>query len=323
MESDTNNLQAARWTADPAQQEKFFAAVGPRINAESRSIARKYGLGMYHEDIRSDIEIKLLQQMSKINTDGPFAKDSPEEAATSLLENGNFLIHNLARSLAGEEADRRRKQSRQAEILAHVGPPDLRPDAEKVLFALAESLPRVVSKTPDLTSREIEILRLEGLRCNNVDDLPTPIFDQVAQAAGTSGPELRAHIEDHDERGHLSPRDRKTLSRARAKVKKVLTAAAAMSLLTIVFALSVALLDAIHQGRSIRQNDSVKQASLIDEIALTHQDKLSNEIALDHQGYLTDEIALTHQGYLTDEVALDHQGYLVDEIALDHQGDLI
>jgi hypothetical protein len=55
--------------------------VGPRIDRESRYMARRYGVGMYHEDIKSEIQAELLLQMLEIDTDGSFAQDSPKEAA--------------------------------------------------------------------------------------------------------------------------------------------------------------------------------------------------------------------------------------------------
>jgi len=100
MKGQANNLQLARWTDDTAQREKFLTDVGPRIDRESKSMARRYRVGMYHEDIKSEIQAELLQQMLEIDTDGPFAKDSPEEAADFFLEKENYRIRERARSLA-------------------------------------------------------------------------------------------------------------------------------------------------------------------------------------------------------------------------------
>jgi hypothetical protein len=150
-------------------------------------------------------------------------------------------------------------------------------------LAIAESIPRVISETPNLTSRESEILCLETLRQVGIDDIPASKFDQVAQAAGTSGPKLRAHVEDYDENGHLSASDRKALSRARAKVLKVLTRAKLVSLLVIVFALSLALYKGIHQGRSSHQNDFVKQSCFSHQSAradFSHQSARADQVGL-------------------------------------------
>jgi hypothetical protein len=204
-------------------------------------------------------------------------------------------------------------RSRQADDLANVRQPDLPPDVETELFAIAKCLPIIVSKTPGITPRESEVLCLETLRISHVDDLPDTTLDQVAQTAGTTGPKQRAHNEYHNKEGHLSPSDRKALSRARAKVAKALTRAALTSLLAIIFALSLALLNAIHQGRSDHQNDLVHQGYLIDEVALSHQDKLSGEIARDYQDKLGDEIALTHQSKLLGEISSKHQRNLIQE----------
>jgi hypothetical protein len=306
---------------------------------------------MYHEDIKSDIQTEFLQQMVEIDLDGPFAKDSPEAAAAFLLEKGNFLIHNLARSLGRKEADKRKKQSgqakkaderkkqsgqadnlaeicwpkkrsRQADDLANVRQPDLPPAVETQLFAIATSLPRITSGIPGFTPRDNDITRKEVLRQVGIDDLPAPIFDQVAQAAGISSFELHAYNEYHEEHGQNSESDRQAWSRARAKVVKALTRAALTSLLSIIFALPVMLLDATHQGRSGHQNDLVRQGNLANEIARDHQTKLGDVIARDHQNKLGDEVARDHQSKLGDVIARDHQTKLGDEVACDHQSKL-
>lgn len=300
----SNNLHAPRWTDDPAQREDFLNKVGPRIDSQSKSMARRYRVGRDREDIKSEIQVELLRQMNAPDADGPFAKDTPGEAAAFLLANENYEIRELARSPARKEA---KTQSRQAEIFADVRQPDLPPDVLTELGAVANSLPRIFSETPGLTAREREILLLETLRLSMVDDLPASEFDQFAEAAGTSGPKLRAHVEDHDKQGRLSPRDRKTLSRARAKVRKAVTKAKLKSFLAIVFALSLPLLGATHQGRASHQ------------IALVNQGGFAHQIALANQGNLIDENARGHQGNLVDETAPGHQGNLVDENVRGHQ----
>src|SRR5581483_1398027 len=114
MNDHANNLQVARWTDDPAQQEKFFTEVGPRIDRESMSMASRYRVRMYYEDIKSEVQAKLLQQMLERAPDGPFAKGSPKEAAAFFLEEENDQIQKWAYSLARKIG---RKQSKQAEIL--------------------------------------------------------------------------------------------------------------------------------------------------------------------------------------------------------------
>jgi hypothetical protein len=290
-------------------------------------MAYLYGVGMHLEDIESEVKDKLWRQMLEVDTGGPFAKDTPKEAADFFLEKTNFRIREWARLSARKEADERKKQSgqaddladvcwpkkqaRQADEIANVRQRDLPPDVETELFAIAKSLPRITSATPNLTPRDSDIVRKEVLRQAGIDDLPAPIFDQVAQAAGISSSELRAHVENHDEHGHLSPSDRKAWSRARGKIAKALTRAALTSLLAVVFALSVALLNATHQGRLSHQNDFVNQGSLIEEKASTHQRSLTDEVASTHQRNLTDEVASTHQRNLIDPIARDHQGNLL------------
>lgn len=320
MKGDTDNPQGVRWTDDPVQQEKFFTEVGPRIASESGHIVRRYRVGMCQEDVESEVNVKLMQQMRNGNSDGPFAKGSPEEAAGVLSENKNYAIRELARPPARKEA---RTQSRQAEIFADLGAPDVTPDKEKELLELAEGIGRVSSVIPNFTPRDRDIFCKEMFRLMGIDDLPAEGIDQAAKAAGASGFEVRAYLEYHDEHGHSSERDRKAWSRARAKVEKALTRAAFRWLLAIVFALTLALLNAIHQGRSDHQNDLAHQGNLIDEVALAHQGKFSDEIARDHQDNLSDEIARDHQDKLGDEIALTHQDKLIDEIALTHQSKLL
>jgi hypothetical protein len=213
--------------------------------------------------------------------------------------------------LRARKIARNRKRLGQADVLENVCQRDLPQDVEKQLFAIAKALPRVISETANLTSRESEILCLETLRRSEVDDLSAPVFDQVAQAAGTSGPKLRAHVEDHEAHGHLSASDRKAWSRAHDKVAKALTRAALTSLLAIAFALSfalsLALLNAINQGRSLHQNAFVNQASSIDGVTLAHQSKMIDEIALGHQSNSIDGVVLAHQSKMIDEIALGHQ----------------
>lgn len=292
----SNNLHAPRWTDDPAQREEILTKVGSRIDSQSKSMARRYRVGMNREDIKSEIQVELLRQMNEPDTDGPFAKDTPEEAAAFLLANENYEIRELARSHARKEA---KTQSRQSEIMDDVRQPDLPPDVLTELSVVVNSLPRIFSETPDLTAREWEILLLETLRLSMVDDLPASELDQFAQAAGTSGPKLRAHVEGHDKQRCLSPRDRKALSRARAKVKKAVTKAKLKSFLAIVFALSLPLLNATHQGRSSHQKALVNQGSFTHQNALAHQGNL-----IDHQNALAHQENLSHQNALAHQISL-------------------
>jgi hypothetical protein len=277
MKDQANNLQAERWTDDPAQKEQFFTDVGPTIDRESRYWTRFHGVAMDREDIASDMRLKLCEQMGKTDTDEPFDKDSPKETADFLI--ANYKIREPIRSNARRLGI---KQRRQAEILAKVGPPDLPRDIERELLTTARSI-GVLVELCDFTSRERDIFPKESLRQIGADDLDAPLLDQAAQYAGTSGPEVRAHIKDHDEAGHLSARDRKVWSRACAKVREAFDRAKLASLLVVVLALSLALLSSIHQRRSLHQNDLVNQGSLINEIALAHQSTKIHQDTLAHQ----------------------------------------
>lgn len=287
MKSETNN---PHWTDDPAQHEKFFTEVDPTIDRESRRWARFYGVVMDREDVAQDMRLKLWLQMGKIDTDEPFAKGSPKEAADSLIS--NYQIREPVRSDARRLGD---KQKRQAEILAKVSPPDLPQDIETELFAIVQRLPLIASATPNFTPRDREILFKEVLRQIDLDDLPASKFDQAAQAVGISSSELRSYIKDHDEDGHSSPSDRKAWSRARAKVLKAFTRAKLASLLVIVLALSLGLYNAIRQGRSIGQDDFVNQCSSIHQNYLARPDNLIYQKARAHQINLIHRNARAHQ----------------------------
>lgn len=272
MKSETN------WTADSAQQEDFVTEVAPTIKHESYRFTRFYGVPMDCEDIGQDMWLKLCEQMSKRDPDGPFAKASPKEAADSII--ANYKIREPIRSEARNLGKRQRRQNeilvrerkaRQAEILAGVRDFDLPQDSVAPLLAAARSIP-VMAETSNLSSRESEAFRKELLRQIDLEGLPASVFDQATRAAGVSSSEQREYNEYHDKNGHSSPRDRKALSRAFAKVKKAFPRAKLLSLLMIVLALSLAL--SVHQGRSIHQKDFVNQDSFTHKNDLAHQNSL-------------------------------------------------
>ena len=279
MNSETKKLQVARWTDDPAQQEEFFAEVNPTIKQESRYWCGSYRVGMDREDIESDIRVRLMEQMRK--GDGPFAKDSPKEAAACYK--ADYKIRNNAQWLARKERER---PSRQAQILAKVGPPDVSRDLAADLLDIARRV-GIFTEMSNFTPRERDIFRKESLRRIGIDDLDVPLFDQAAQAAGISGSELRAYIENHDEEGHSSASDRKAWSRAHPKFLEAFTRAKLASLLVslsvMVFVLSLALCGAIRQGRSTHQNHFANQGSFISQDALARQDNLIEEDTRAHQ----------------------------------------
>lgn len=254
-----NNLQAGYWTEDPAKCNEFLAKVKSRVIRVSKFASQKFQVGAYQEDIVSEIEIDFLQQMHDKKI--PFAEASPEEAADFFLEKENFWILNRGRSIARRIARQQSKeQPTQAEILADVRQPDLSPDREKELRALAASLPRLESEIPNFSSRDHDIFVKEALRKMGIDDLQTPSFDEVVQIAGGSGSEQRAYNEYHDEHRRNSPSDRKAWSRAKAKVKKAFTKGKFTSLLGIIFfAVSLALLTSINQERPDHQKGFVDQ----------------------------------------------------------------
>jgi hypothetical protein len=291
MEGATK-LQIAHWTDDPAQREEFLTRVGPKIDKESGYMARRYRVATYSEDIATQIRTEFLQQMNTKDLDGPFTKDSAREAADSLLEKGNFRIHERARTLA-RKIDKR--QSRQADVLAEVCQPELPPSVEQQLLGIAQSIQIAISQIPDFTARDSKIFRLETLRLTQVDDLDAPMFEQAAKAAGVSVSEARAHIEYHEQQGHLSPSDRKAWSRARAKVLKAYSRVKFASLLVILLALSLPLYSGVHQSRSVHQN-----------AVAAHQSNFSHQEALAvHQtNFVHQETLAAHQTNFVHQNAL-------------------
>jgi hypothetical protein len=289
MKAENNNLQVARWTDDFAQCEEFLAQVGPRIKDESKYMAFRYGVGMYYEDIASEIQAELWQQRLEIDTVGPFAKESPKQAADFLL--GGYRIHERARTIARRIAKR---QSKQADELADVRQPDLPQDIATQLLDIAKGLPRIFAEIPNFTPRDRDISSMELLRQVGFDDLPEEKRDQVAQAAGVSSSKQSAFCEYYDQNGHLSPSDRKAWSRAFPKIR-ALPQDKFKSLLVIVlaFALSLGLGIAIDQGRS-RQNALAHQETLIRQDAVAHQETLIEEDPAARQGNLIRN-ALAHQ----------------------------
>lgn len=274
MKSETDILHKARWTDDPAQCAEFLELVSPKINSESKSGAHRYRVGDYHEDIESEIRLQLWQQMVEGSTDGPFAKDSPAEAANYLL--GTSGISERPRTIARRIGKRR---SRQAEILEGVCHSNMTPDIETELMAICRSFPLVMAKIPELTVRELDVLGCEILQQIDAGVLSADSFDRLAQAAGVSSDKARAYNEYHDKNGHSSDSNRKALSRARSKAKaafydkekKALDREKFKSLLMIVLALSLALFNATHQDRSDHQNVFVNQSSFTHQPAVAHQ----------------------------------------------------
>lgn len=311
------NLHEAHWTQDPYQREEFLTKVGPRIDRESKYMAHCYGVGIYQEDIASQIRSELLEQMDERDTDGPFAKDTPQEAIALFLAKDNYRIRERARTLVRSISG---KRSRQAEILADVRQPDLGPDIQTQLLTIFETFPRIVSKIPDLTARDFDILCKETFRQVGADDLSAEVLEQALQPTGISGTEILAYCEYYDQHGHLSPSDRKAWSRARPKLKDFRDKF--KWLLVIGFALSLGL-HAIHQSRSNRQNDFVNHGSRIHQNALAHQGNLIHHSELAHQSNLIHQNDLAHQDGLIHQNGLAHQGNLIPERAFAHQGNLI
>lgn len=279
MKTETNNLPVAGWTDDPAQQEEFFAEVDPIITRESNRWTSFYGVRMDREDNAQESRLKLLQQMHNKEADGPFAKDSPKEAADPLKD--NFRISERLRRDARNLGSKQRRHAKileqsQAEILNEIVPKELPQDYVERLFAVCKSLPQI-SEISNLTPRESKAFRKAMLQRIDVDDLDATEFDQAVEAAGVSSSEQREYNEYREKNGHSSPNDRKALSLALTKVKKAFTTPAKLlTLLMVLLTLSSSLVlaSAMAQARSDHQGDTVNQRNL------SHQEYLARQSSL-------------------------------------------
>ena len=315
MKDDNDNLHIGHWTDDPAQREDLLLRVDPHIKSISRYVARRHSVEHHGEDIGSGIRTELWQRIME-RQDEPFAMDSAKAAAESLIK--NYVIFKIAGRLAGKIA---RQESRleytQAEELERVRQPDLRPDLETQAFAIAKGL-SLTSVEAKCTKTESEVFCLEGLRRAGVADLPDDVLERVAEAAGISGSKVRAHNQDHKEHGQ-DPRVRKAWSRACAKITKTFTRAELASFLVIVLALSLALFNAVHQGRSIHQKAFVNQGSFIHQPEFAPQDNLIHQPEFAHQGSFH-QPEFAHQGNLIHQPQFAHQGNLVHQPDFERQG---
>jgi hypothetical protein len=272
MKTETNNLQVAGWTDDPAKQEEFFAEVEPIITRASNRWPSFYGVRMEREDIAQESRLKLLQQMHNKDADGPFAKDSPKETADFLKD--NFKISELVRTNARNSGKKQRGRAKsleqnQAEIFDKIVPKEMPKDYVKRLSAVCESLPQI-SKISNLTAGERKAFCKEMIRRLEVDDLSPAEFDHAVEATGIASSEQREYNEYHDKNGHSSDRDRKALSRALTKVKDTFTQAKILTLLMMSLALSSSLVlsSASHQERSDHQDY---------QCSLSHQNNLARQ----------------------------------------------
>ena len=309
MKDDKDNLHIGHWTDDPAQRDELWRRLDPHIKSISRYVARRHGVERHHEDIASGAWAELWQWVRERDLDGPFAKDSAKEAAESLIK--NYEIFRIAGKLAGRIA---RQESRfeytQAEELERVRQPDLQPDLETKAFAIAKGL-SLTSVEAHLTAKENEFYCLEGFRRTGIADVPDHVLDRVAPIAGTSGAKVRAHIHDHEEHGQ-DPRVRKGWSRACVKVRKAFydkerkdfDRERFTSFLVIVLALTLALFNAGHRGRSIHQKGFVNQDSFVHQPEFAHQDNLIHQPEFAHQGTLVHQPDFAHQGLV---ITNDHQ----------------
>ncbi|HKO61187.1 MAG TPA: hypothetical protein VJV03_08520 [Pyrinomonadaceae bacterium] len=212
---------------------------------------------------------------------GPFAKNSPQQAADFFLRKDNFQIREWARSVVRKD---NKWKLRQAEAFDDVRLVDPRQDIVTNVVEVVRGLPGIASAPGSLTPNEQEGFVLETAR-RLLDDYPQDVRDQVARSGGISIFKLRAHTKDYDEAGHSSAKDRQIYSRACRKIAKAFTSAAVLSLLMVVlaFALSLSLFIAIQPGRALQQYDFVNQS------CFDHQNDLA------HQGNFIDPDPLAHQ----------------------------
>ena len=318
--------EAPHWTADFAQREVFFNLIASKVAHEAGRAAWFYGVVADRADFASQIRLELLEEIAKgKDFEGPLAMGSPEEAA-AMYTSGTYDIRDRSRSIAKSE---RRRQSRQAELLADIREPEMPMDVESELLRIARGIGRVKAETPALTERDASILGLELLRQIGIDDLPERSFGEAAKAAGTTEDAMRRHIETHSESHHLSTRDRKALSRAKAKVTAKFNKSKFSGLLALVLTLGSASVAGRVQTAAICQFAAVHQSqtAAVHQLAAVHQSQTAavHQLAAVHQSQTAaiHQLAAVHQSQTAaiHQLAAVHQSQTaaIHQLAAVHQ----
>lgn len=287
-----NTYPQNRWTAKPAQREKFFELVQQPIERESKHHASRNGVLQRADDVAQEVRTTLLVRMQEDPPVRPFCADTPEACATEAVE--KYIIRDLARGKARALAGRGRGQ---AQVLEEVDEPTMPGDTEQQLMEFYEdvfrrALPQLQAAF-QLTAGDAASFAKEACRQTGAAELDSAHLAEVAQMAGLKPDDLREHFQFHDEHGALSPKDRKAWSRA-TTAKKLGSAAAKMALLSFFLPLLVLVMVALFSSSAA---------------ALAHQPELSTALALEHQS----ASAMDHQL----ASAADHQ--MAPAVACDHQ----
>lgn len=307
MNNQANALQTVRWPKNPERREELMTRIEPKLKREVKGRAHYYGVSDFHEDIKAEIQLKMLWQMEEgtPNEQCAFAlalaEDSPEAAAKLLLGEKNYYIRDQARTIARRTARQRLRdveilpdgsiagqQPSQADVLADVRQPDMSLAFQTQLLEIARLIPAIISEVPNLTTGDKAIIRKELLRQTGIDDLAEPVFNQVAQTAGVSSADQRNYDAHHEVHGQNSEKDRKAWSRARAKILAACAGARIPSLLAVILVLSLALVSSIRLARFDHQPDNTNQ------ICSNHQDSSTN--IKGHQKPLAAREIKGHQG---------------------------
>lgn len=213
MTRDATKDPVEPWTRDKTQRDRLLDLVQKTILRESRYLARTYHVYAAVQDIASEVQLELIERMSAHPPSHPCDSDTVQQAAESLIR--EHRIRELARAVARRMA---KQQSKQAQLLDSVEVPVLPEDREHRLVEIARRVSEIAKNTPSLTTRDDLIFRLETCRRVGLDDLSADRFNRAACEAGVAPGDLRVYIDMHDQKGHLSARDRKAWSRAKTKV---------------------------------------------------------------------------------------------------------
>jgi len=281
-----------RWTANPANRDKFFELVEQPIKRESDYHAGRKGIPQRADDVRQDVCKALLERMQEDPPVRPFCLDTPEACATEAVE--QYVIRDLARGKARALAGRGLGQAR---VLEDIDEPTMPGDTQQQLMEFYEdvfrrALPQLQTEF-QLTAGDAASFAKELCRRTDVAALDSTHLAEVAQMAGLEPAELEEHLQFRDQHGFVSPKDRKAWSRVTA-AKKLGSVAARLALLSFFIPPLILVTLALFASSAKAQ---------------THQP------ALDHQSTLAHQPALAMEHQLAVAAGADHQPAL----ACDHQ----
>lgn len=241
MSKRSEDLPRTHWTTDPVHRERLLNMVDQTITHESKRFAGRYGIWDQWGDVAGKIRLEYVETMGTDEPSHPFDVATPEGAAAILIDNNR--INERARTITRGII---RKESRQARLLKNVDEPTCQEDRVAQLMEIAHRVSEM-AKNPALTNREGEAWRLEASRQVGLDDLDDHRFDEACQVVGVAPKALRNYINNHEENGHASAKDRQAWSRAKRKVATTLSRLGVITFLILLVEVSSALAHQ-HQG---------------------------------------------------------------------------